>query len=95
LLKQIDWIARELHALDARVARLDLKQVAEFAGPADVAQTDIAHRQCEIGVLALTRVLAQACACALAAAPIQTSFLDFFRFLLNSYNASSCDLLSM
>jgi hypothetical protein len=60
LLEQIDRIARELHAIDAGLVRLDPKQIAELARSADVADVDIADRRCEIGVLALARVLAQA-----------------------------------
>jgi hypothetical protein len=56
LLKQIDRIARELHTIDARAVRLDLKQIAEFARSADVAEFDIAHRLREIRVLCLARV---------------------------------------
>src|SRR3954463_523026 len=51
-----DDVAPDLNTLDASLARLDLKQVAELARSADVADVDIAHRQCEIGVLAFAAI---------------------------------------
>src|SRR4051794_4811603 len=47
---------RDLLAVRTRVVRLDLKQIAEFARPANVADIDIAHRlrEARTGALAPT-----------------------------------------
>src|SRR5258707_1208969 len=39
-----DYVVRDLLAIRARVVGLDLKKIAEFTRPANVADIDIAHR---------------------------------------------------
>src|SRR3954468_20283549 len=58
--EQVDWITAlpftcDLLANTGRLVRLDLKQIAEFARPADVAEFDIAHRLRETRACVLAR----------------------------------------
>jgi hypothetical protein len=66
-----DYVACNLLAVRPRVRRFDLKQIADVAGLADVAEFDIAHWLREIRVLALARVQARARARALTPAAIR------------------------